>query len=166
MGTSHSSSNKEILGCAGTVLAAIITGIFLLISVGKIPLPAIGTTNPPAQPATPTNIETTSVTPIPVEIDQPLSGEQLGVWIIVIGGGYQNLAQAQSDLQGEFSAYPNATVFYRDGDIRTVIYGFETKADAQAKLERLLKIRGTAYLRELNVWCPDRIIFNDHIECQ
>jgi|GEM_PF-6416800 len=188
-------SRKEIFGCVGSVLAALVSGIFLLISAGKIRLPPpLGPTETPTQTTTAitTNIIILDTdTPLPTVIptldipdtDTPLPtiiptlniptltpsvtpSNTLGNWIIVIGGGYGSIYSAQYDLQTNFSAYSNTAIFYRNSDIRAAIVGFETEENAQFELVRVQMIRSTAYLRELRVWCPTRVIYSDHIECK
>jgi hypothetical protein len=126
----------------------------------------------PAQVSTPTDVLILATLPhvtlAPMIYGTPISADSqnLGEWIIVIGGGFSSIEQANTDLQTYFSAYPNSVIFYRNSDIRTAIVGYKTQSDAQAALAQVQSIRSAAYLRELGVWCPTRDAYNDHIECR
>lgn len=149
-----------------TGLAALVTAVggFLAIVVNSPRL--LDPILPPVS-ATQTAIVTSpvtqvSVTRIPTQPAIPLLAE----WVVVTGGGFGSLREANEYAKRFIPLRYPIAIFYRDNDIRVVLTGFTTHAGAEAEMGKIYGVSPAAYIRKLNDWCPNRVSYNDHMECE
>jgi hypothetical protein len=86
-------------------------------------------------------------------------------WVIVTGS-YQVLQEALSDSVRFRDAGYEVTLFLRDGVFRGAILGYPTINAARDPLAEVrITLESDAYLRDLRVWCPERIQQVGYLAC-
>ncbi len=87
-------------------------------------------------------------------------------WVIVTGS-YELLQEALADSVRFQQAGYEITLFLRDDVFRGAIVGYETISDARDPLEEVrLTLEADAYLRDLRVWCPERVLQSGYLACE
>lgn len=84
-------------------------------------------------------------------------------WAIVFGGD-KSLSEAQFEINRAKKIGFNGTIFLRSGSYRSVMI-FETRREAENTLEKFKELRQTAYIVNMEKWCPNITVDNNIKQC-
>ena len=88
-----------------------------------------------------------------------------GPWMVVIGADKDHDSAQDEVKRAVRQGYTSVAIYKRGNFFRTAIR-FDSKSDAQDALEKIQdKIRGSAYLVNLNSWCPGNNFENGIRQC-
>jgi len=90
--------------------------------------------------------------------------ESVGTWAVVFGAD-KNLKEAQYEItQAGRKGYPTGQIFMRAGSFRSVIV-VSSRAEVEELHGRLKSYRETAYIVNMEKWCPNTVSQGTHLDC-